>query len=150
MEELILRPQPISRFACAIASIAALPLIGVCSAAVEAVAGTSTAGTLVMVVLTLVILTGAVVIAVRGYQLAVICRPHEIEIRGYLRTLRIPLAEIAAVYVHDGEVFWQAPGREPRPVSIMAFKTGYRTAPSVRRHQEESMMRLREWWKAHR
>jgi len=151
VDELILRPKPVTRVANAFFGIAVtVPAIGGTAAVMQAMVGESVVGTVVLAVLMPVILVCGPLLSWRGYRLGVTCRPGEIEVRGYLRTTRISVASIVAIYVFDAEVYWQPPSGEPKRVSITAFKNGPKTAAPIRRYHDEVMTELQHWWRANR
>lgn len=151
MEELVLRPKLTTRVVPACLFVALSPTFWFPGSVVHSLAaGESAVGKAVLRVSILMILVGGALVASRAFRLAVICRPGEITIRGYLRTIRLPTASIIAFDVSGASIRWKDSEGIPRQAKVGAFQSSSRTPQSVREHNEKSMEQMRSWWQATR
>ncbi|QNE20121.1 hypothetical protein F1D05_22150 [Kribbella qitaiheensis] len=84
-------------------------------------------------------------LAVRGYWAGAVLEPETLVVRGFFRTRRIPKASITGITEFPA-VRWKRADGKARWSPIIAFcEEGQRVPSFVRRHNEMSIQRLREW-----
>jgi hypothetical protein len=90
---------------------------------------------------------GAVVggwLGVRGYRQGVRCGEEAIEVRGLLRSRRIPVERIVAI-TNFPAVSWQTESGRKRWSPIIAFAELDDLIEPIRRHNEAAVGKLQEW-----
>jgi hypothetical protein len=85
-----------------------------------------------------------VVLAYRGYRLAVETRSNSLTVWGMLRTRVIPRAAISEVTDYPAVVWTNAQGKV-RWSPVLAFLTPQRALPGVAEHHAACVKRLRQW-----
>ncbi|NJP97676.1 hypothetical protein HCN51_51040 [Nonomuraea sp. FMUSA5-5] len=141
-----LRPLLVSRFANAFGG-AAMPYIVLAVLAGGWDPPDDTTATAIVVAFAAV----ALVLAVRGFRLGVVCGPATITVRGYSRSRTIPIAEISEVQdVLLASVRWRDGRGRVRKTPMLAFSTPMRVHSSVAAHAESSLQQLQHWIERHR
>ncbi|KAB2346522.1 hypothetical protein [Actinomadura rudentiformis] len=150
MEELVLRPGLVTRLLPAGVCLGVFPTVAIPDSVVYGLAGESAVGKAVLGVSVAMVLVCGVLVAWRAFRLATICRPDEVTLRGYLRTIRIPTTSIIAIDVIDADIRWLDSEGTPRRTKVSAFESSSQTSKATREHNKKTMEQIRSWWLATR
>jgi hypothetical protein len=83
-------------------------------------------------------------LAGRAYRAGVVLEPEAILVRGFIRTRRIPRAQVTEITEYPA-VRWKRADGKARWSPIFVFFDELRTLPFIRRHNEASIQRLQAW-----
>jgi hypothetical protein len=95
----------------------------------------------------------ALVLAVRGFRLGVVCRPETITVRGYSRSRSIPIQSV--LDINDdllllNAIRWRDERGRVRKTPAVVLTTPVPAAPFVKEQNERSMRQLQDWIDRHR